>query len=134
MDSHRDRAAAHLGGIVSGTTQGTISGGSYTFDPDTIRQVIKNWTDLAESYIQSSQDARPMARVAPPGDEYVSESFAHKANASGQSYIAYCRRNADICHREAQRYQDALDTYLGVEDRTVIEIGKTGDGETPPVV
>ncbi|HYQ67196.1 hypothetical protein [Actinophytocola sp.] len=55
----------------------------------------------------------------------VSDSFATKANTPGASYVAYGQRNMAICPREAQRCQDALDTYLGVEDRTVIDIGST---------
>jgi hypothetical protein len=134
MDSRRDQVVAQLRGIVSGTTEGTINGGQYTFDPDQIRQVIKNWTELAYSYAKSRQDARPMTTVAPPGNEFVSESFAAKANWSGESYVAYCKRNTLICLQEAQRYQDALDAYLGAEERTIIELGKTDDGGTPPVV
>ena len=132
MDGHRDQVVGQLRGIVSGTTEGTISGGKYSFDPDTIRQIINNWVELAHSYNQSVQDARPMAVIAPPGDEFVSESFADKANASGRSYIAYCEHNRDICLREAQRYQDALNAYLGAEEHAIIELGKTdGDPSTP---
>jgi hypothetical protein len=60
-----------------------ISGDGYTFDPDPVRQVVENWTDLAESYADSVTDARPMTTVGPPADGFVSESFAAKANASG---------------------------------------------------
>lgn len=132
MTSHRNHTAGELRGIVRGTTEGTITGGGYTFDPDTIKQVIDNWHDLAISYHQSIRDARPMAATAPPGDEFVSESFTVKANASGESYIEYCRSNRDICLREAQRYQDALDSYLGVEERTIIELGNVDDGSSTP--
>jgi hypothetical protein len=134
MDSRHDRIAVELRGIVGGTTEGTIHGGRFTFDPDTIQQVINNWMELADSYAQSAQDARPMAAIRPPGDEFVSESFATKANASGLSYIAYCDHNARICLREAQRYQDALDTYLGAEERTIIELGRTTDSGSARVV
>jgi hypothetical protein len=93
MDNRRDRMVADLGGIVSGTTEGTLQGGHFTFDPDEIRQVIKNWIELADSYDRSMEDAEPMKLVAPPGNEFVSESFAAKANASGESYIAYCEQD-----------------------------------------
>ena len=63
MDSPRDRIAVELGGIVGGTTEGTVHGGRFTVDPDTIRQVINNWIELANSYAQSAQDARPMAAL-----------------------------------------------------------------------
>lgn len=133
MVSQRDRIAGELGSIASGTTEGTIHGGTFTFDPDTIAQVVKNWKDLADSYNDSLRSADPMVRVAPPGDEFVSESFAEKANASGNSYLAYCEHNRDICLREAQRYQDALDTYLGAEERTIIKLNEAAaDGGPQP--
>jgi hypothetical protein len=56
---------------------------------------------------------------------HVSDSFAAKANTFGASCVAYGQHNMAICLREAQRYQDALNTCLGVEDRTVIDIGST---------
>lgn len=133
MDGRHDPMAADLRGVVSGTTEATIHGGRFTFDPDQIRQVIQNWKDLADSYARSATDSLIMTRVAPPGNEFVSESFAVKANATGASYIAYCEHNRDICMREAQRYQDALDAYLGVEERTIIELGKVDDGSSPVV-
>jgi hypothetical protein len=133
MDSRRDQIAGQLRGAVTGTTEGAINGGGYTFDPDTIKQVIKNWVELANSYAQSAAEARPMARIGPPGDEFVSKSFADKANASGESYISYCIHNADICTHEAQRYQDALDAYLGAEERTIIKIGKADDDPSTPL-
>jgi hypothetical protein len=57
-----------------------------------------------------------------------------KANASGNSYIEYCRHYAAFYQQEAQKCQDALDAYLGVEERTVIELGNAGDGSSPPGV
>jgi hypothetical protein len=132
MDSQRDRIVVELSNYASGSTEGTITGGTFTFDPDTIREVINNYKDLADSYARSVQDAAPMALVTGPADEYVSESFADKANASGASYIAYCDHYAGFYLREAQKCQDALDVYLGVEERTVIGLGDAGDGGSAP--
>jgi len=133
MADQRDRIAVELTNFATGTTQGTITSGGFTFDPDTIRQVINNYIDLAKSYAQSMDDAEPMRNVS-PGHEYVTESFAYKANASGASYIAYCQHYAGFYLREAQKCQDALDTYLGVEERTVIDLGNAGDGGSRPAV
>ena len=132
MDGQRDRIVVELSRFTTGTTDGT--GGSFTFDPDTIRQVINNYKDLAESYAQSVEDAEPMGRVSAPADEYASRSFAAKANASGVSYIAYCKHYAGFYLREAQKCQDALDTYLGTEERTIVELGSVGDHGSRPAV
>jgi hypothetical protein len=133
MDSQRDRIVVELSKSAGGTTEGPITGGSFTFDPDTIRQVINNYKDLADSYDQSVRDADPMAVVGPSADEFVSESFAEKASTSGASYIAYCRHYAGFYLREAQKCQDALDAYLGVEEHTIIQLGNA-DGGSRPVV
>ncbi|HYQ67194.1 PE domain-containing protein [Actinophytocola sp.] len=133
MSDQRDRIAVELTNFASGTTQSTNTGSGFTFDPDTIREVINNYKDLADSYAESVRDARPMAMLTPSADEFVSESFAAKANTSGTSYIAYCHHYADFYLREAQKCQDALDAYLGVEAHTVIELGNAGSDSRPPV-
>ena len=134
MDSQRDRIVVQLRKFANGTATGTFQGGSYAFDPDTIRQVINNYKDLADSYNESKQVAERMAKVAPPGNEFVSEAFAEAANASGKSYIAYCEYYKGFFLGEAQKCQDALDAYLGAEEQTVIDLGKTDDGDSPPPV
>jgi putative methionine-R-sulfoxide reductase with GAF domain len=134
MADQRDRIAVELTNFATGTTQGTLPGGGFTFDPDTIRQVINNYKDLADSYDESVRDARPMAMLTPSADEFVSESFAAKANASGTSYIAYCQHYAGFYLREAQKCQDALDAYFGVEEHTVVELGNAGNGDSRPPV
>src|SRR6266498_3223988 len=123
MDSQGDRIFVQLRKFSDGT--GTFQGGSYTFDPDTIRQVINNYKDLADSYDESRQNAGRMTKVAPPANEFVSEAFAEAANASGESYVAYCEYYKDFFLREAQKCQDALDTYLGADEQTIIDLGKT---------
>jgi hypothetical protein len=134
MSDERDRIAVELAGFAGGAARGTSTGGGFTFDPDTIREVINNYKDLADSYAQSVREARPMAMLTPSADEFVSEGFAAKANTSGSSYIAYCRHYAALYLREAQKCQDALDACLGVEEHTVIELGNAGgDGSRPPV-
>jgi hypothetical protein len=133
MTDERDRIVVELTKFTNGTTEGTPTG-SYTFDPDTIRQVINNYKDLAESYAQSAKDAWPMTQLGPSAEEYVSRSFAEKSNKSGDSYVAYCRHYADFFRREAQKCQDALDVYLGVEERTITGLGDSGGDGSRPVV
>ncbi|MFL6121835.1 hypothetical protein [Actinophytocola sp.] len=133
MGGERDRIVVELSKFTNDTTEGTTAG-TFTFDPDTIRQVIKNYIELADSYDQSTRDAEPMVKVGPSAQEYVSESFASKVNTSGDSYLAYCRHYSAFYLEQAQKCQDALDTYLGVEERTIIGLGQTGVGDTRPVV
>jgi hypothetical protein len=65
MSDQRDRIAVELTSLASGTTQDTVTGGGFTFDPDTIRELINNYKDLADSYDQSVREARPMAMLTP---------------------------------------------------------------------
>jgi PE family protein len=134
MSDERDRIAVELAGFAGGAARGTSTGGGFTFDPETIREVINNYKDLADSYAQSAKDAWSMTQVGPSADEFVSKSFAEKANRSGGSFVEYCRHYAAFYSREAQKCQDALDTYLGVEDRAVIGLGGAGDDGSRPAV
>lgn len=136
--SMADRIVMRLGGIVGGETTGTITGGAFTFSPDRAKQIRDTWKELADSYDKSISRARTMYQITPPAQDFASVSFTDIANTSGASYARFCQGRRDKCLREAQRYQDALDTYLGAEERTVIALGDAGtsadDGTPPPVV
>lgn len=136
-ESMNDRNTMNLGGFVSGETTGTIRGGAFTFSPDRAKQIRDTWKELAASYHDSLLNADIMSRIVAPAQDFVSVSFTEKANTSGASYIKFCKGRRDKCLREAQRYQDALDTYLGAEERTIVTLGNAGssaDDRTPPPV
>jgi hypothetical protein len=111
-------------------TEGAITSGQFAFTPDQLQQIINNWKDLADSYDESLMSSVVIAQVEGPGRDFASQAFAKVANQSGQSYLAYLTHNRDYCLQEAQRCQDVLDTYLGVEDRTTIELDKADGGST----
>ncbi len=99
--------------------------GSFTFDEATMRSLISQWLDLADSYGESLANAGTMARVEAPGLDFASKAQAEAANRSGNSYIEYLASNRRFCAAQAQLFQDALDDYLGVEHTNVIEFDKT---------
>jgi hypothetical protein len=122
---HRPRDLGEITRTGPAQTQGTFS-----FDEATMRSLINEWKDLAESYDASTRPARDMMLVEGPGDEYASEALARSANLSGEAYLAYLEHNRDYCWRQAQLFQNALDDYLGVEHTNVVEIDKSGrDGQ-----
>ena len=126
MDS-RDHISSALGGFFAqGHTEGTITTGTFAYDEDELRQLVTRWLDLAESYQTSVSATAPMTSVSGPGLEFASEGQANAANASGNAYREHLRTSFEYCVGQAQRCQDALDEYLGVERRNVRDILDSG--------
>lgn len=122
---YEGRIGSRLGGIAGGTAEGAFTTGSFAFDEDTLRDLIKDWQALADSYLDSLESAEAMTVVVPPADDFASEAQAAAAGRSGQAYYAYLQHNRDYCLEQADLFQAALDDYLGVEDAIVTEIDKT---------
>ena len=132
MDS-RDQIRSELGGFFSqGHTQGSITSGTFAYDEDELRQLVTRWLDLAESYQTSMSATAPMTRVAGPGLEFASEGHANAANASGNAYREHLRSSFEYCVGQAQKCQDALDEYLGVEHSNVRDILDAGPVDSGP--
>lgn len=129
MDSqqYQDRIQSQLSGFFdTGTTEGTVTGGSFTYSEEDMRTIKDNWLDLAHSYQKSFDNANRMARIRPPAEDMASRFHADAANRSGESYKNYLEHNRDYCVQQAQLFQNALDDYLGVEHTNVEDIGRTG--------
>jgi hypothetical protein len=99
--------------------------GSFSFDPDELRALIKKWQDLADSYHDSANSADSMATIQPPGHDFASASHASAANDSGASYIAYLTHNAQYCSQQAELFQAALNDYLEVEDTNAAQFDES---------
>ena len=127
----QDRIQALLGGIQTGETTGTVTGGQFSYAPDEMKQVVKNWIELANSYDQSLRNCDIIVQVLPPAEDFASTAFAKAANSSGRSYMAYLQHNRDYCLEQAQLFQDALDDYLGAEERTIIGLNGAVESDGP---
>lgn len=125
-EQHLGRITSALGGIT-GSTQGTITSGGFSFDEATMGRIITRYTNLADSYEASLRNARLMASVEGPGLDYASESVANAANRGGNSYYDYLIHQQNECRAQAQLFQQALDEYLGVDQSAAEDINKTGD-------
>lgn len=108
---------------------GTPGGGKFVFKPDEIRAIVKDWIDLADEYDLSINEADRLCTIDPPGDEYASEFHAHRASESGRLYRDSLIQKQEYCFTQAQKFQDALHDYLGVERQSVRDIKRAG--ETP---
>ena len=124
---HRDHINSELGGFFSqGHAEGTITNGTFAYDEATLRGLVTDWLDLATHYARSERNADRMTQVEGPGEDFASQAHAKVANSSGESYHAYLKQNRSYCEQQAQLFQNALDDYLGVEQRNVTEINKSG--------
>ncbi|MFC4852291.1 hypothetical protein [Actinophytocola glycyrrhizae] len=125
--AHHDRINAQLSDMFgTGTTEGKVTGGSFTYTESELRTIKDNWLDLANSYRTSFRNAEFMTRVQPPAEDMASKLHAAAANRSGESYKDYLEHNRRYCLQQAQLFQDALDDYLGVEHNNVTDINNTG--------
>ena len=134
MDSqaYQDRIQSQLSGMFkSGTTEGTVTGGSFAFEEADLVRIRDNWLDLARSYQKSIYNAKLMSRISPPAEDFASKLQVSAANRSGESYQNYIEHNHDYCLRQAQLFQDALDDYRGVEHTNIIDINKSGGPQGP---
>jgi hypothetical protein len=133
--THRDNIESQLGGMfTTHTTEGTITGGTFTYNESDMRTITNNWRDLSRSYDDSLDRAHRLARIEPPAEDFASRAHAAAANRSGDSYKHYLEHNRDYCAQQADLCQQALDHYLGIEQTNTTEINNTApDGSRPRV-
>lgn len=127
-EPHYEAIRSSLSGISSGSITGAFTTGSFAFTPEQMRDIITRWTNLAESYARSANTAVALANVEGPGVEYASQSHASVANESGRAYLRSLEEKWRYCLAQAQKFQDTLDDYLGVEHRNADIIKNAGAG------
>lgn len=115
-----------IGSALSGITSGGGGGGSsFAYTPDQMRDIINDWLDLADDFLLSLGTTEPMVTVEGPGTEFASQSHAGVANTSGQAYRDSLQSDWDYCISQAQKFQDTLHDYIGLEHRSVTEINRS---------
>jgi hypothetical protein len=122
----------HRGADLSDIAHGFQAAGSFQFDEATMRKLVKDWLDLADSYEASRRAARQMMLVEGPGLDFASHAYAEAASSSGEAYHQYLVKNRDYCHEQAQLFQKALDDYLGIEHTNVT--GMDSQGSQPGII
>lgn len=125
--AYRDRIHSQLSDMFGkGTTEGTVTGGSFEYTEADMTKIRDNWLDLADSYRDSIDNAGRMARIEPPAEDMASTFHARAARASGDSYLNYLEHNRGYCQQQAQLFHDALADYLGIEHTNVMELNNSG--------
>jgi hypothetical protein len=105
--------------------------GSFVYDEATLRSLITKWVELADHY-DGSLSRTTLGTVQAPGLDVASEALAKSANTSGTAYMKYLEQNFQYCVEQAQKLQDTLDDYLGVEHHNVMELVKAGSDQPQP--
>ncbi|HYQ67669.1 hypothetical protein [Actinophytocola sp.] len=124
--AHRANIQTQLGGMfTTHTTNGTITGGTFTYNESDMRTIINNWRDLADSYQKSMSSADIMSRIDPPAEDFASRTHAAAANRSGDSYKQYLEHNRRYRKEQAELFQRTLDEYLDIEHATITEMNQT---------
>ncbi|HEX6356732.1 hypothetical protein [Actinophytocola sp.] len=122
---------AGLRSLSAIANSGSSEAGSFAYDEDTLRSLIKKWLELADHY-EGSLKRVNLGEVKPPGLDFASERHAKAANSSGKAYMAYLAQNYEYSIQQAQLLQNTLDDYLGVEHHSVADFNKTEVEETGP--
>jgi hypothetical protein len=99
--------------------------GGFAYDEATLRTLINKWLELAEDY-QGSLSRIVVTELNGPGSDFASAAQARAATTSTEAYREYLNKNFEYCVVQAQKLQNTLDDYLGVEHHNVTEIFKSG--------
>ncbi|MFC5285631.1 hypothetical protein ACFPM7_01080 [Actinokineospora guangxiensis] len=98
-------------GLVGGT-------GKFSFSPDEIRAIAKEWRELADEYQLSIKRVEGWQMARPSGSEWVSEHYAAKTCFSGNRYLTSLEEKHKYCLQQAVKFTNSLNRYLGVEQIT----------------
>lgn len=124
--------ASSTPGSISAPGGGAASGGRFAFEPDEIRSIAKDWTELAQGY-QESYISTQQVRVQGPGDEPASSQQAMAATDSWTAYKDSLREKLLYSLGQAQKFSDALADYLGTDRESVAKIlGIESSGPATP--
>ncbi len=117
-----------LGDITNqrATPGSSTGGGSFSYTPDQLRDLVTEWMDLAADYKRSMAHVQDLTKVEGPGADYVSDSLASVASSSGGAYVRSLEGKYNYCLDQAQKLQDTLDDYLGMEHHNIAVINNAG--------
>ncbi len=125
---HRDNIRSELGGFFNtGHAEGTITNGHLRLRRGRASAASSHdWLEPRRQLPEVDLRRVQHGEVDGPGLEFASEGHAKAANQSGNAYRAHIDTAFQYCVDQAQKCQNALDDYLGVEHHNVIEIRNAG--------
>lgn len=117
------KAMAAVGRSAGG---GAGGGGGYTFTPEEIDEVIRQWEDLREGLRDDLDEARTIASVRAPGNEFASGDFASAASPSGTALYEQTLRMIDYVERYIQALNQAKGATEAQNEQARDDIEKPG--------
>ncbi|UOZ09537.1 hypothetical protein [Amycolatopsis sp. WQ 127309] len=122
-------AGSYGSGPGSGSGSGSGSGGGgagFQYDVETLRELAREWNDLANEFADDRQQARTLASTRGPGLEYASSGNADQIRASGQALDTALQARVEHCRAMAAKFVAALGKYATAEDAHTAEIKQIG--------
>ncbi|MET8851161.1 hypothetical protein [Amycolatopsis sp. NPDC004625] len=113
---------------VPGSYGGGDGGGGFEYDEETLRELVREWRDLAAEFRADIAQAEKLGRVQGPGIEYASSGNAELVRASGSALTKTLRQRADYCDAMADRFVTALGKYAEAEETHAGQIADTTKG------
>lgn len=124
---HLAKNAASPGEFAKKAASST-AGGGYSFSPEEIDAVLKQWEDLRDDLQNDLDEANKIANVQAPGNEPASNTFVGSANPAGQALLQQTKSMLE----HTKQYIDALKQAKGVteqaEEQATEDAGKAGNG------
>jgi hypothetical protein len=93
---------------------------------ETLRELMREWNDLANEFKHDQEQAVTLTRVKGPGLEYASGGNAEKILQSGEALLSTLAAREEYCRNMAARFKAALGKYARAEDEHITEITQTG--------
>ncbi|MBB5854675.1 hypothetical protein HDA45_004762 [Amycolatopsis umgeniensis] len=114
----------------TGGTYGTpvAEGAGFKYDEATLHELVAEWRDLANEYIDDLDAAGKVARAMPPGKEYASGDNAKVTRLSGAALEETLRQRISYCENMAKKYVTALGKYATAEDHATSVINQQPKG------
>ncbi|MDS0132537.1 MULTISPECIES: hypothetical protein [unclassified Amycolatopsis] len=109
-----------------GPAGGASGGAGFAYDEETLRELMREWNDLADEFKHDQEQATTLTRVKGPGLEYASGGNAEKIHQSGEALLSTLAAREEYCRNMAAKFQTALGKYARTEDDHTTEIKQTG--------
>lgn len=103
------------------------NGGGFKFSAEELDTIIQEWEDLHEILTFDEYQARAMAQLQPPGQEFASANFVKYANPSGKAFLEAITRMQRYVGEYIHSLRDAREHISTREQQSQEDVAKTGE-------